>query len=428
MNSSRLTATGGRSVVAASLVLALSALLAACDRAPSRELQPGSYRATVELPGGKIVPFGLDVALEEAGPVLYVLNGDERVRVTDVEVRAGQLRARFAGYETELAAEVSGETLSGTVTLAHADDRTLALPFEARLGETWRFHPQALADNADLAGRWDVSFVDAGGHRVPAVADLVQRFGEVNGTVISALGDQRYLAGEVRDESLLLSRFDGGAAMVYEARLDAQGRLAGRSWSDRDGELHFVATRNAGAAPDRFGVASQVRDPDAPLAFDFPDLDGRRVTIDDPAFDRKVLLVTLGASWCPNSHDVAPLLVQLDRKYRERGLAVVGLMFEQHAAPDRAIEAVRRYRSAFGIGFPTLLAGPADKAGASAALPQLDAVHAYPTLLFVDRRGRVRKIHTGFTGPATGTTHQRLVREFEETVELLLAEHAEERG
>jgi hypothetical protein len=87
---------------------------------------------------------------------------------------------------------------------------------------------------------------------------------------------------------------------------------------------------------------------------------------------------------------------------------------------QRAVAAVERFGAAYGIAYPTLIAGEADKAQASAALPQLDAVLAYPTAIFIDRTGRVRKIHTGFAGPATGVPHDLLVHEFEVQIEELL--------
>ncbi len=75
--------------------VALVGLVAGCG-SRSRELQPGSYRAVLDLPGGEL-PFGLDVAQEEAGFVLTVINGDERVRITDVSVADGQLTATMPG-------------------------------------------------------------------------------------------------------------------------------------------------------------------------------------------------------------------------------------------------------------------------------------------------------------------------------------------
>jgi thiol-disulfide isomerase/thioredoxin len=397
----------------AALLLAAALALSSCSKPASRDLQPGSYRATLELPGDKTVPFGLDVAQEETGKVLYVLNGDERIRLDEVKVTPGQLRARFPGYETTLSANVSGGELTGDVALVHADGKVLKLPFKAKLGETWRFYPDALPDNADFAGLWDVTFTDDTGRRTPGVAMLDQSFEDVAGTVQMPADDQRFLAGEAHDEELRLSRFDGGAVVLYEAQLNAKGELVGATWSDRGGAQRFVATRNPDATIDAAALASQLRNPEAPFTFAFRDLDGKTVASGDPRFKGKVLLVTLAGSWCPNSHDEARLLVRLDRQYRSRGLEIVSLMFEQHADFKRAVAAVQRFRAAHGVEYPTLIAGEADKAKAATALPQLDAVLAYPTAIFIDRSGRVRKIHTGFAGPATGMQHDLLVQEFE---------------
>ncbi len=317
---------------------------------------------------------------------------------------------------------MSGEELRGELALVHGDDRVLRLPFTARLGETWRFHPKLLDDNADMSGRWDVTFTNAAGGRTAAVATFEQRFAQVNGTVMLAATDQRFLAGEVHDEELRLSRFDGGAVLLYEAKLNAQGELVGDFWSDRGGHQRFVARRNPDAGLDAAAVATQLRDPEAGLAFSFKDPEGQVVSSRDPRFTGKVLLVTLAGSWCPNSHDEAAVLAALSRKYRARGLEIVTLMFEQHAEFARSAAAVKRFRANYRIDYPTPIAGRMDKREASQALPQLDAVRAYPTAIFIDRTGRVRKIHTGFAGPATGVAHELLVHDFEQTIEQLLAE------
>jgi thiol-disulfide isomerase/thioredoxin len=406
------------------LAVAATLPVMGCSRKPSHELQAGSYRATVELPGSKLVPFGLDVAQEEAGPVLYLINGEERVRLTEVTSAQGKVTARVPGYETTLTAAVADDELTGHVALVQAAGKATKLPFTARLGETWRFHPQALPNNADFEGRWSVTFTDAAGQTSAAVALLDQDFERVTGTFQMPADDQRFLAGEAHDEELRLSRFDGGAVVLYEGKLDAQGKLVGETWSDRGGSRRFVAIRDPDASIDASALATQLRNPDAGFTFAFKDVDGRTVSSTDPRFAGKVLLVTLAGSWCPNSHDEAAMLVQFDRRYRSRGLEIFSLMFEQHAEFERAVAAVRRFRDAQGITYPTLIAGVADKTRASAALPQLDAVVAYPTAIFIDRTGRVRKIHTGFAGPATGVQHDLLLAEFTAMIEALLAEDA----
>jgi hypothetical protein len=412
---------GGPARPARGVILVVALLsVAACTRPGSRELQPGSYRATVELPGSKQVPFGLDVAQEESGFVLYVINGEERVRLDDVQVVEGRLQARFPGYETTLSARVAGGRLAGTVSLVHDDGRIVELPLAATLGETWRFHPEPLPGNADFAGRWEIRLTDAAGRATPGVATFEQRFEQVTGTVQWPDADQRYLAGEARDETLQLSRFDGGAVVLYEGKLDAAGELRGSAWSDRGGQQQWRAQRNPDATIEGAALSTQLRDPDAGFAFAFPDLAGQTVSSTDPRFSGKVLLVTLAGSWSPASHDQARLLVQLDQAYRDRGLAIVSLMFEQHAQPAAAVAAIERFRKALGVEYTTLLAGEAGLEQASMALPQLEAVVALPTTILIDREGRLHRIHTGFAGPATGTAHELLAHQWATEIEALL--------
>jgi hypothetical protein len=49
-------------------------------------------------------------------------------------------------------------------------------------------------------------------------------------------------------------------------------------------------------------------------------------------------------------------------------------------------------------------------------------VLSYPTTVFVDKKGKVRKIHTGFNGPATGEKFTEFKTEFKAFVGELLAE------
>jgi thiol-disulfide isomerase/thioredoxin len=169
-------------------------------------------------------------------------------------------------------------------------------------------------------------------------------------------------------------------------------------------------------------VETGLKDPAVKLEFTFPDLDGKPVSLADPRFQGKVVIVTLAGSWCPNCHDEAALLAQLYREFRGQGLEVVSLMFEHFGDFAQAAAATRRFREEFGIEYPTLIAGISDKDEAAKALPQLTGVFAFPTTIWVDRTGTVRKIHAGFSGPATGEHYTRLVEDFTQFTELLLAE------
>jgi thiol-disulfide isomerase/thioredoxin len=401
-------------------LLTMAALITACG-SRSRELEPGTYRAILELPGGEL-PFGLDVAQEEEGVVLYLVNGEERVRVTDVAVAEGRLTATMPGYENTLTAEIRGGQLTGEVSLLRAGGERQVLPLRAEAGKTWRFLETPATDNADVAGRWSVTFTSDQGKKSPGVAEFTQSFERVTGTILTPTGDHRFLAGEMRGDELHLSRFDGASAYLYKAKVDAAGHLVGEYWSGKTGHQSFRAERDPDAVLDMSGVATALKDPVVKLEFTFPDLDDQQVSLSDPKFQGKVVIVTLAGSWCPNCHDEAAFLAQLHRDLRGEGLEVVSLQFEHFGDFAQAAAATRRFRDKFGIEYTTLIAGTSDRDEAAKALPQLTGVFAYPTTIWVDRTGTVRKIHAGFSGPATGEHYSSLTREFTEFTQLLLAE------
>ena len=410
----------------AALVVLAAILFAAWGCRPrSHELEPGSYRAVLQSPGGEL-PFVLDVAREESGLVLYLVNGKERVRVPEVVVEAGKLTARMPGYENALTATISGDELQGEVTLVRAGGQKQTMPLEARRGEAWRFVEEPLADNSDFSGRWSVTFTDDKGKTSPGVAEFEQMFGAVTGTILAPTGDYRFLAGDARGDELQLSRFDGAQAHLFRARLNERGELEGQHWSGNFGHERFVAVRNPDAELDMSSVVTGMKEPAVKLQFTFPDLDGKPVSLSDPRFQGKVVIVTLAGSWCPNCHDEAAFLAQLYREHRADGLEVVSLMFEHFGDFTQAAKATRRFRKDAGIDYVTLVAGTSDKVEAAKVLPQLTGVFAFPTTIWVDRAGVVRKIHAGFSGPATGAHYTTLTSEMTDfTLELLAAPAAQ---
>jgi hypothetical protein len=67
------------------------------------------------------------------------------------------------------------------------------------------------------------------------------------------------------------------------------------------------------------------------------------------------------------------------------------------------------------VPYPMLIAGTSDKKKANEALPMLNAIISYPTMIFIDKNDKVVKIHTGFNGPAT-SEYETFVKEFETIV------------
>ena len=62
------------------------------------------------------------------------------------------------------------------------------------------------------------------------------------------------------------------------------------------------------------------------------------------------------------------------------------------------------------------------KAKASETLPALNRVLAFPTTIFIGRDGKVKHIHTGFSGPGTGIYYEQFKERFNQIVNELLNE------
>ena len=403
-----------------SALLLIAIGMAACN---SRVDAPplGMYRAVLRLPGGD-APFGLEVAQEQQQYVLYLINGTERTRVSNVKVADGELLAAFPGYENSLHAKLHRQGLEGSVTLIKAGGKEQVIPFTATLGESYRFYPDAATDNADVAGTWEATFTNEKGETSKAILLLDQQHDRVTGTVMTPTGDHRFMDGQMRGDELQLSTFAGGLAYLYKLKVDGKGVLQGDYWQGLASHEKVTAQRNDAATLEGAAKQTTLRDSSQRFAFTFRDVDGNPVSLSDERFRGKVVLVTLGGTWCPNCHDEAQFLAPFYREHREQGFEIIALMFERHGEFAKAARAVRGYRTDLGIEFPTLIAGLSETDEAGKALPMLSGIYGYPTSILVDRNGIVRNIHTGFAGPATGRHHDEYVKEFREEVAGLLAE------
>jgi thiol-disulfide isomerase/thioredoxin len=223
----------------------------------------------------------------------------------------------------------------------------------------------------------------------------------------------------------VLSYFDGARPLIAEIALRQDGTLALTLSGPRQPARQLVAVRAAEARtqglpqPDDPAEHTGWKDPNQPLRFSFPDIDGHIVSNTDPRFKDKVIIVSVTGSWCPNCHDEAPFLVDLYRRYHPLGLEIVALDFEE---PEQLATKTRprAFVAKYGIKYAYLIAGePKDL---QEKIPQAENLNCWPTTFFVGRDGKVRAAHAGFAAAASGEFHTQLEREVTGLVERLLAE------
>jgi thiol-disulfide isomerase/thioredoxin len=394
---------------------------ARADTSTGAGVKLGSYRVVLETPGGEL-PFGLDLEKKDSRVIGYLVNGQERLLLNEVKITGPHLQIRMPGYENVLTADAVGNQLKGEIFLVKLGGKNQHVPLHASLGENYRFFASPATDNADVSGRWAVNFTDDSGASEVAIGEFSQSQDAVSGTFLTTTGDHRFLAGQVKGDEVYLSTFDGAHVFLYKAKIVGDGKLAGDFWSGLAFHEKWDAKRDAAAQlPDAYGLTA-MRAGVKKFDFAFPDLSGKTVSSGDPQFHGKVLIVALAGSWCPNCHDEAAFLAPLYQDYRAKGLEIVSLMFEHFGDFPRAAEAAQRFRQHYGIEYTTLIAGISDKDEASKKLPMLQSFVAFPTTIFIDRKGNVRKIHTGYSGPATGDHYTQFVNEVKTTLDQLLAE------
>ena len=400
-------------------------LVAACDPSATvaekpRVPQDGPWQASITVPGGEI-ETAFEISHNDQGYQASLVNGQERFRIDEVRFSEGELVLRFPVYNNEIRATLSGGELNGWLTLIKRHGETETLPFHAKPGSEHSHEAPVGPAPPDLSGRWSAQFKNEDGTVTPSVGEFAQRGSRLFGTFVNIDGDHRYLSGHVDGSSFRLSTFDGAHALLFSGTLDGDVINNADFWSGTSLHQTWSATRDPEARlPDAYS-RTHLREGYDRLTFSFPDHEGRKVSLADEKFDGKVVVITLAGTWCPNCNDEARFLRILHERHRDEGLEIIALMFEHFEDMDIAVAQVEKFRAKYNIDYDTLIAGISDKDYATQQLQALDAVLAFPTTIFVDRSGRVRTIHTGFSGPGTGEYYERLKTEFTAIISEMLA-------
>ena len=403
------------------LIFACQSQTASTEKPP---LKPGIWRAVLQSPGGEL-PFGIEILAQadRAAYTVFVLNGEERLQLDTAVVEGDSVRFPMAIFDAEIKARISDSVLTGKYIKTGYQTRR-EMGFRATFGEQFRFVKKAPVPRANVEGKWAVTFVGDEQDTTQAVGVFRQNGAEVSGTFLTPTGDYRYLAGNLHGDTLLFSCFDGNHAFLFKARLDNTGQrlVQGEFWSGSKGHETWTATRNERASLPDAQTLTFLKPGYDRLDFSFPDSDGKLVSIRDERFKGKVVIVQILGSWCPNCMDETKFLSPWYRKNRDRGVEIIGLAYEKDPAFAVSAPKLKRLISRFNIEYPLLLAGVNDKEKASQTLPMLNRIMAFPTTIFIDKQGKVRKIHTGFSGPGTGAYYTEFVEGFERMADKLLNE------
>ena len=396
------------------LIIAL--LLVSCGKeivAP----KPGNWRVTLDVSEGKELPFLMEFT--EDGN-LIIFNAEERIEVTDVEIEGDSIRIHMPVYEGVFKGIFSEEKIQGDFIKPSLNR---VVPFEMIFGNNERFVISE-APKVIVEGNWETVFSPASETDSYIAKGIFKQLGnKLTGTFRTTTGDYRYLEGTVQGDSIKLSTFDGAHAFLFEAEVK-DSVMNGIFYSGNHWEEPFTAIKNNDYELPEADELTFLKEGYNKIEFSFPDTEGNMISLEDEQFQNKVVLVQIMGTWCPNCLDETKYYTNYYNTHDMSQVEIISLAFEYAPTEERAIASINRLQEAVEVPYPILLAqhGTSSKAKANEKLPMLNHVLSYPTTIFIDKTGKVRKIHTGFNGPATGEKYDEFVAEFESFVQQLVDE------
>lgn len=390
-----------------------------CTTKETNPLREGMWLAQLEVMDKEILPFNFNLKKIESGYVIDVYNAGETIQVDEIEIHNDSIKIKMPAFEGYISGTFNDSVINGEF-IKESLDRVV--PFYAVFGDRIRFHSSANA-SVNVSGVWETKFSPDSEDEYLAKGIFSQQNNKVSGTFRTTTGDYRYLEGIVDGDSLKLSTFDGAHAFLFTAKV-TDSSLNGTFYSGNHFKEPFIGRRNEG-----FELADEesltfLKDGYEELQFSFPNTDDTVISLKDSRFKEKVVVVQIMGTWCPNCLDETRFLSDYVKNKKRDNFEVVALAFEYAKTKDLAFKGIERLKNRVGVNYPILLAqyASSSKSKANEKLPMLNHIISYPTTIFIDKKGKVRKIHTGFNGPATGQKYIDFKEEFDQYIELLLSE------
>jgi thiol-disulfide isomerase/thioredoxin len=431
----------------------LSACVAGAQTSSAQLPIDGRWDASL-VNNGPAVPFRLDI--EGSGPTLKGTFYDgfkPYDGTTNASFQNGTLTLTAQHYLTTITATLKNGELTGDVAL-RGPGYHIKYGFEAKR------HVNSTAkieDVPSIAGVWELPLESTSAKGEKSFHLIVRQNGaDAEASILRIDGDTGAYSGTYKDGKWVLSHFDGSRPGVIEITSKTDGTLevvqhnealkqaiegdspetktastSGGQYGARPVETSTgdklvafrpeVARAKGFPEPDNFDTHTTIRNANEKFTFNFPDAGGKLVSSDDPRFKGKVVLAIVTGTWCPNCHDEARFLVQLDKKYRDKGLAIVALDFEEPEEQNSLIRE-RAFVKEYGVKYTYLIAGAPSEMWEK--VPQAVNLNTWPATIFVGRDGLVKGIHSGFASQASGEFNTQLQEEFTAKIEKLLAENA----
>ena len=380
-------------------------------------------RAEVKREDGLPIAFNIEQFKQGDSIQWTIINAGEKIVVDDIVEKGDSLLINLPFFEAQLNLVKLGSGYQGTwYKRTSKGDQTVPILIEEG---NERFVLTGGGAKYNVSGRWSVVFTKDDGKEYNAIAEFEQNGDSLRGTFLTATGDYRFLEGLVKEDSLVMSTFDGTHAFFFSAKIMHDGKLdRGVFASGPVYKEAWVAVKDSLGSIDETRAQMQLKGVENKLHFRFPDLDSNMVGIADERFKNKVVIIQIMGSWCPNCMDETAFLSEYYKANAGKGVEVIGLAYEYTTDFAIARKNLMRFKNKFKVDYPMLITGvtSADSMRTEKTLPEMTEIKAFPSMILIGKDGTVKKTHAGYAGPATGIHHENFKQKFQEDINALLQE------
>jgi len=123
--------------------------------------------------------------------------------------------------------------------------------------------------------------------------------------------------------------------------------------------------------------------------FSLPDLKGDRVDLF--SFKGEVIIIEFWATWCGPCKEEIPVLNQLYKKYRDKGLVVVGVSLDRKEPQE-----VKKFLDQLQIEYINVI-GDEEVLERYSQIAKLGPIRGIPATFLIDRKGRICQRFLGLT-------------------------------
>ena len=377
--------------------------------------QNNIWRVELALNDRLSLPFFLEqFTTRDLSTSYRILNGKEKINLSSKK-KKDSLQLNFLEMDGFLM--ISQDSLTNLRGYWQNNIKGQRIPLHGVSGDSPRFPSSSDSKPLRVAKKYKVTF-SQNDDPWPAVGLFEQNGHIINGTFLTETGDFRFLSGNVYNDELFLSCFDGSHAFVFSAKINGN-QLRGKFYSGSNYRTDWIGVQDENA---------QLKSPNKLTYIIDSTLDLSDVKVTTScgfkkklgAFNSPLTIIQIMGSWCPNCLDETNYYKALYEKYKSQGLKITSIAFEYGATRRIQRKKLKRFVDKAEIPYPVYLGGAANKKTASVLFPMLSEISSFPTSLFLNEKGDIVFIHTGFNGPGTGIYFEEYKKETEDIIENLL--------